>query len=262
MSKTSPWITWTTSATPLAATRSWARTAIDVSSTAYTRAAPALAAKTLRMPVPAPTSRTMSPGRTTESMARRNASVRTRSRIIVRCTSNSAYIGSSGCLIGVRIHFNIIDPTGVADAPDRGVLDPCESTRALGRASRVSLGWEIHPFRGTTLRIANGIVDTGPRGFGGRTDRNGERSLLWDSGGARDVGRSLLARQSLITRTRGTRSSSRPIRRRPMYDPEPAQYAPPPVDPADEIEHLAQLHASGVLTDEEFATAKAKALGS
>jgi hypothetical protein len=40
------------------------------------------------------------------------------------------------------------------------------------------------------------------------------------------------------------------------------QYAPPPADPADEIEHLAQLHASGVLTDDEFAAAKAKALGS
>jgi hypothetical protein len=42
---------------------------------------------------------------------------------------------------------------------------------------------------------------------------------------------------------------------------EQAQYAPPPTDPADEIEHLAQLHDSGALTDEEFATAKAKALG-
>ena len=41
-----------------------------------------------------------------------------------------------------------------------------------------------------------------------------------------------------------------------------AQYAPPPVDPADEIEHLAKLHESGALTDEEFAAAKAKALGS
>jgi Short C-terminal domain len=41
-----------------------------------------------------------------------------------------------------------------------------------------------------------------------------------------------------------------------------AQYAPPPADPADEIEHLAQLHASGALTDEEFADAKAKAIGS
>ena len=41
-----------------------------------------------------------------------------------------------------------------------------------------------------------------------------------------------------------------------------AQYAPAPADPADEIEHLAQLHASGVLTDEEFASAKAKVLGS
>ena len=45
------------------------------------------------------------------------------------------------------------------------------------------------------------------------------------------------------------------------YVEDQAQYAPPPVDPADEIEHLAQLHASGVLTDEEFAAAKAKALG-
>jgi hypothetical protein len=40
-----------------------------------------------------------------------------------------------------------------------------------------------------------------------------------------------------------------------------AQYAPPPADPADEIEHLAQLHASGVLSDDEFTAAKAKILG-
>jgi hypothetical protein len=40
-----------------------------------------------------------------------------------------------------------------------------------------------------------------------------------------------------------------------------AQYAPPPADPADEIEHLAQLHTSGALTDDEFASAKAKILG-
>ena len=44
-------------------------------------------------------------------------------------------------------------------------------------------------------------------------------------------------------------------------EPAPAQYAPPPVDPADEVEHLAELHSSGVLTDEEFAAGKAKALG-
>ena len=40
-----------------------------------------------------------------------------------------------------------------------------------------------------------------------------------------------------------------------------AQYAPPPADPADEIEHLAQLHSSGALSDEEFTAAKAKILG-
>ena len=40
-----------------------------------------------------------------------------------------------------------------------------------------------------------------------------------------------------------------------------AQYAPPPADPADQIEHLAQLHASGALSDEEFTAAKANILG-
>jgi hypothetical protein len=47
----------------------------------------------------------------------------------------------------------------------------------------------------------------------------------------------------------------------PVYEPE-VQYAPPPASPADEIEHLAQLHASGVLSDEEFTAAKSKVLGS
>ena len=64
-------------------------------------------------------------------------------------------------------------------------------------------------------------------------------------------------------------SSSRPTTRRlPTTRPAPAddgqdqaQYAPPPADPADEIEHLAQLHTSGALTDDEFAAAKAKILG-
>jgi hypothetical protein len=48
----------------------------------------------------------------------------------------------------------------------------------------------------------------------------------------------------------------------PAEDQEQAQYAPPPADPADELEHLGQLHASGVLTDDEFTAAKAKILGS
>jgi hypothetical protein len=39
------------------------------------------------------------------------------------------------------------------------------------------------------------------------------------------------------------------------------QSAPAPPDPMDQIEHLAKLHESGALTDEEFAAAKAKALG-
>jgi Short C-terminal domain len=48
--------------------------------------------------------------------------------------------------------------------------------------------------------------------------------------------------------------------------PPPPQQAPPPdaapEDPTvEKINQLAQLHASGALTDEEFAAAKAKALG-
>jgi hypothetical protein len=52
-----------------------------------------------------------------------------------------------------------------------------------------------------------------------------------------------------------------------QYAPEP-QYAPPPPEPVAQedptvakINQLAELHAQGVLTDEEFAAAKAQALG-
>jgi hypothetical protein len=40
-----------------------------------------------------------------------------------------------------------------------------------------------------------------------------------------------------------------------------AQQAPAAADPNAELQNLAQLHAQGVLTDEEFAAAKAKILG-
>jgi hypothetical protein len=46
----------------------------------------------------------------------------------------------------------------------------------------------------------------------------------------------------------------------------PPEQVPPPADAyedptVEKIKQLAQLHASGALTDEEFAAAKAKALG-
>jgi len=40
-----------------------------------------------------------------------------------------------------------------------------------------------------------------------------------------------------------------------------AQQAPPAEDKTAELQNLAQLHNQGVLTDEEFAAAKAKLLG-
>jgi hypothetical protein len=46
------------------------------------------------------------------------------------------------------------------------------------------------------------------------------------------------------------------------YQPPPAAPAAPAAgDPMAEIQKLAQLHAAGALTDEEFAAAKAKILG-
>jgi len=48
----------------------------------------------------------------------------------------------------------------------------------------------------------------------------------------------------------------------PPPPPEAAAPAAAPEDPTTEkINELAQLHASGTITDEEFAAAKAKALG-
>ena len=53
----------------------------------------------------------------------------------------------------------------------------------------------------------------------------------------------------------------------PADAPPPAPEAPPPAAAPEEdptvakLNELAQLHESGVLTDEEFAAAKAKALG-
>lgn len=50
--------------------------------------------------------------------------------------------------------------------------------------------------------------------------------------------------------------------------PPPQQYAAPPPqaapapDPIEQLKQLGELHASGVLTDEEFAAQKAKILGS
>jgi hypothetical protein len=49
-----------------------------------------------------------------------------------------------------------------------------------------------------------------------------------------------------------------------QYAPEPQQYAPEPPaedDATAQLQKLAALHTQGVLTDEEFAAAKAKILG-
>ena len=46
------------------------------------------------------------------------------------------------------------------------------------------------------------------------------------------------------------------------YEAAPAQAeAPAPESEADQLQQLADMHASGALTDEEFAAAKAKILG-
>ena len=47
----------------------------------------------------------------------------------------------------------------------------------------------------------------------------------------------------------------------PAYpEPRPAA-APPAADPIEQLKELGQLHAQGILTDEEFAAQKARLLG-
>lgn len=48
---------------------------------------------------------------------------------------------------------------------------------------------------------------------------------------------------------------------RAEQDADIEQAAPAPTDTIAELERLARLHESGALTDEEFAAAKARALG-
>ena len=77
--------------------------------------------------------------------------------------------------------------------------------------------------------------------------------------------RSSQERRSRIARTRSPAEAQQaPAQDEAPAAPPPAQaapYAPPAPDPAEQIDHLAQLHASGAMTDDEFAAAKAKVLG-
>ena len=74
--------------------------------------------------------------------------------------------------------------------------------------------------------------------------------------------RRALVAGALIAHHRDSRYDDQPAEDEPPADDQgQAPYAPPPADPADQIEHLAQLHSSGALTDEEFTAAKAQALG-
>jgi hypothetical protein len=61
---------------------------------------------------------------------------------------------------------------------------------------------------------------------------------------------------------RGAQAAQNDAQAPPSPPPEaPAQAASPDDPTVEKISQLAQLHASGALTDEEFAAAKAKALG-
>ena len=76
----------------------------------------------------------------------------------------------------------------------------------------------------------------------------------------------MAARTAVVAGTATAVSGRVQRRQAARYDQADAQAAPqeapPPEDDATaQLENLAQLHTQGVLTDEEFAAAKAKALG-
>jgi membrane protease subunit (stomatin/prohibitin family) len=59
----------------------------------------------------------------------------------------------------------------------------------------------------------------------------------------------------------GERRAQEAQQQQAAAQPAPQAAAPPSTDSTAELKKLADLHASGVLTDEEFAAAKKKALG-
>ena len=80
----------------------------------------------------------------------------------------------------------------------------------------------------------------------------------------------MAARTAVVAGTATAVSGRVQRRQAARYDQQDAQQyqeaAPPPAAPAEDdqtakLQNLANLHAQGVLTDEEFAAAKAKILG-
>lgn len=79
----------------------------------------------------------------------------------------------------------------------------------------------------------------------------------------------MAARTAVVAGTATAVSGRVQRRQAARWDQEDAQQyeqqAPPPAEPEDDatakLQNLAQLHAQGTLTDEEFAAAKAKILG-
>ena len=78
----------------------------------------------------------------------------------------------------------------------------------------------------------------------------------------------MAARTAVVAGTATAVSGRVQRRQAARYDQQDAQQAPPPMaaapaedDDSAQLQNLAQLHTQGVLTDEEFAAAKAKILG-
>jgi hypothetical protein len=89
-------------------------------------------------------------------------------------------------------------------------------------------------------------------------------------GGAYIAGKSVARRQSeqaQMEDEQNARISDLEQQQQPAYQEAPAPAAPAPAPAAssamiDQLNQLANLHTQGVLTDEEFAAAKAKLFGS
>jgi hypothetical protein len=65
-----------------------------------------------------------------------------------------------------------------------------------------------------------------------------------------------------VQRRQAARYDEQDAQQYAAQQPQPQQAPPEPEDDATaQLQNLAQLHAQGVLTDEEFAAAKAKILG-
>lgn len=152
-------------------------------------------------------------------------------------------------------HLEWEKPRGISRAKiTTAVLTAGLSVAAMGVKSGKS-GWEVLPIRSIASVSAHrdGLVNSLVK----VTSAGGEVAFRVSHKEAATIRETIVG---LINAAHAPAPAAAPAAPAPVAVP-PAQPAPAPAAGGHSLAELAQLHAQGVLTDEEFAAAKARALG-